>query len=150
MKKVFVVNEYVKENVDPIGQTERGVVRGIFTTRELAQKYIDAGNPSQPFEYHIEKYALNPWQIDIENGKRPYFIRMNKYGKVLEMSWTDIELGYPDENDSFCNVGIDVYSNLYYHSFAESEQQACEVCELIRQAILADGNWPDRNPLLDI
>jgi hypothetical protein len=150
MKSVFVVNEYVEDDVVPIGQTEKGVVRGIFTTRELAQKYIDAGNPSQPLEYRIEEFSINPWQNEIEKGLKPYFIRMKRSGEVVERYWTDIELGYPDENDSNCNIGIDVFSHLFYHSFAESDEHASEMCEAIRLKVLANYKWPDRNPLLDI
>ena len=146
MKSVFVVNEYCLEDDIPIGQTQKGVARGIFTARELAQKYINASNPCNPFKYRIEEYILNPRKNEIEKGLRPYLIRMKKSGEVVEMSWTDIEFGYPDVNDSLCNVGIDVNNNLYYHSFTESAQQACKMCELIRVAVLAVGNWPNRNP----
>lgn len=144
MKTVFIVNEYVKEDVSPMEPTEKGVIKGVFSTQKLAQKFIESGHPSHTLEYIIEEYELDRWQNELDKGYRPYFIRMKKSGEVVEMCWTDLEFGYPERNNGNWKFGIDVFGQLYFHSFAESDKQAIEMCEQVRMKIMAEGKWSDQ------
>lgn len=93
-------------------------VCGTFSTRELAERYILAFGSLNDNESYlkIDEFTLNPYKEEIEQGKRPYMIKIDSSGKMLNVDYAD--LGFNNNCIKQRNKTIT------YYCFANNAEQA--------------------------
>ena len=111
---------------------------GVFTSEELAQKFIDSFGIQKWDVMRIEEYSLNPLEIELRKGYIPFFVRMSKEGECIEITVEDSCYGYTINADEF---GFDIKLNLYYHVFAKDEQHAIKIVNEKRGQLIAMDRW---------
>ena len=135
MEKVYVVSsgDYSDYKVD-----------GIFTSKPLAQKFMDTFKRDSEYSFErfndIVEFTLNPFEKEIRAGYKPYFLRMTRLGQAYDIRVDSGTYGFEDsENYSY---GFDVTDNdLYTHCFAKDEQHAIKICNERRIQIIALDRW---------
>lgn len=132
MKKVFVVTsgEYSDYGID-----------AIFSTRELAQSFIDAFKANKWYEMDIEEWDLDPNKTHLKQNRKPYFLRINKKGDVSDLSLADSSYGF---NQDMPEAEISYTPNLEWmniNCFADDENHAVKIAGEKRSQILAANLW---------
>jgi len=137
MSKVFVVTR---------GSYSDYGISGIFTTRKLAQAFIASFKKGYNEFNDIETWTLNPFEIALKKGYKPYFLRIDKKGNTSNIKITDNSYGF-EENMIY---GFDVNNHMYLYTYALSPEHAIKIANEKRIQILAKDKWPKdkRNPSL--
>ena len=133
MSKVYVVTS---------GSYSDYGISGIFTTRKLAQAFIASFKKGEFND--IETWTLNPFEIQLKAGHKPYFLRIDKKGNTSDIKIADSSYGF-EEN---MNHGFDISNNMYLYIYALSPEHAIKIANEKRVQILAKDKWPKvkRNP----
>ena len=113
-------------------------VCAVFTEKALAEKYIDSFKGNSYEEFRIENYALNPYQYELKNDYKPFFLRMTKEGNCTEINVKDSSYGFEDEDIDF---GFDVNKNMYISIFAKDETHAVKIANEKRVQLIAGNRW---------
>ncbi len=130
MKIIYIVTQGVYSDY---------CIRGVFDSRELAEKYIAAFSESQYCNtMRIEEWEVNPFKYELQNGYKPYFVRMDREGNTIEIMVADTAYGF--ENGTL--YGVDANGNMYNCCFAKSNEHAIKITNERRIQIIAEGNWP--------
>lgn len=113
-------------------------IEAIFSTRELAQSYIDATTSgdrwSQP---GIEEWELDPGADDLRAGRKLWFVRMDRDGNVPEVR--------PDRGGSSDSHGFDAIGNMICTVWAADQEHAVKIVGERRARFLAEGGqWPPK------
>ena len=106
---------------------------GVFDDKKLAEKFCEKFNNCR-----IEKWNLNPFSFELKSDYSPYFIRMTKEGKILEVDNAPsvYSFGSGDTEDRF-----DVSGNLYVSSMAKSQEHAIKITNDRRAKLIALNQW---------
>ncbi len=112
-------------------------VCGVFTDKKLAQKYIDSFVKIYK-EFRIENYTLNPYQHELKNDYKPFFLRMTKEGNCTEIRIKDSSYGFEEENIYF---GFDIDKDLCISIFAKDEKHAIKIANEKRVQLIASNRW---------
>lgn len=112
-------------------------IDAVFTTRELAQAFIDSFEKSFYIEIRIEERILNPKEKEIRKGFKAYFVRMTKKGQVKDCYHS---------KSSYCFVegktfSFDIDDNLYCHVFAKDDKHAIKIVNEKRGQLIALDRW---------
>lgn len=132
MNKVFVVTsgDYSDYGID-----------AIFSTRDLAQAFIDAFKANKWHEMDIEEWDLDPNKIHFKQNRKPYFLRINKKGDVKDLEVADSAYGFkqdiPDAEISY--TANNEWMNI--NCFANDENHAVKIAGEKRAQILAANSW---------
>jgi len=113
-------------------------VCAVFTEKALAEKYIDSFKGNSYEQFRIENYTLNPYQYELKNDYKPFFLRMTKEGNCTEINVKDSSYGFEDEDIDF---GFDVNKNMYISIFAKDETHAIKVANEKRVQLIAENRW---------
>lgn len=113
-------------------------VCAVFTEKALAEKYIDSFKGNSYEEFRIENYTLNPYQYELKNDYKPFFLRMTKEGNCTEINVKDSSYGFEDED---IDVGFDIHKNMYISIFAKDETHAIKIANEKRVQLIAENRW---------
>lgn len=113
-------------------------VCAVFTEKPLAEKYIDSFKENSYEAFRIENYPLNPYQYELKNDYKPFFLRMTKEGNCTEINVKDSSYGLEDEN---VDVGFDIHKNMYISVFAKDETHAIKIANEKRVQLIAENSW---------
>jgi len=132
MNKVFVVTSgtYSDYGID-----------AIFTTRELAQSFIDAFEANKWHEMDIEEWDLDPNEKHLKQNRKPYFLRINKEGEVTDLEVADSSYGFKQD---IPEAEISYTANFEWmniNCFADDENHAIKIAGEKRSQILAANLW---------
>jgi len=110
----------------------------VFTDKNLAQKYIDSFKTRVYSDFNeIETYSLNPFNFELQNGYRPYFVRMDRDGNSTECKISDSDYGFVEVKQH----GFDVKGNMYIHVFAKDTEHALKITNEKRVQLIANNEW---------
>ncbi|MDD4515668.1 hypothetical protein [Massilibacteroides sp.] len=126
MENIFVVTK---------GEYSDYHICGVFSTKKKAKLFIASIKSHEIDDYQIEKYTLNPYDIELSNGYKLYFVRMAKDGNVIE-----VKLGESDYSIDI--VSFDVRKNIYMYCYAKDEQHAIKILNEKRGQKIALNQWP--------
>lgn len=132
MIKVFVVTsgEYSDYGID-----------AIFTTRELAQLFIDAFNKNEWREFNIEDWELNPNETHLKQNRKAYFLRINKKGDIVDLEVADTAYGFK-QNISDAEISYTKNNEwMNIRCFANDDAHAVKIAGEKRAQILASNLW---------
>ena len=132
MNKVFVVTS---------GSYSDYGIDAIFTTRELAQSFIDAFEADKWHEMDIEEWDLDPNKTHLKQNRKPYFLRINKKGDVSDLRLADSAYGFKQDMPE---AEISYTHNLEWmniNCFADDENHAVKIAGEKRSQILAANIW---------
>ena len=132
MNKVFVVTSGTYSNYG---------IDAIFTTRELAQSFIDAFKADKWKEMVIEEWDLDPNKIHLKQNRKPYFLQINKKGDVSYLRLVNSSYGFkqdmPEAKISYTHTLEWMNINCY----ADDENHAVKIAGEKRSQILAANVW---------
>ena len=131
MNKIYVVTsgDYSDYGID-----------AIFTSRELAQAFINAFKKRDYDEFRIEEFELNPYKTEIRKGYFAFFVRMQKDGKCTEVYKENSSYGFNGGID----YGFDVNKNMYCHVFAKDDKHAVKITNEKRTELIALDKWGNK------
>ena len=135
MSKIYLVSsgEYSDYGID-----------GIFTTKELAEKFIKSFDIENSYdEINIEVRTLNPYEKELRQGFKAYFVRMSKKGKTISVNNTENAFGF----DSYDSDGFDVRNNLISHVYAKDKKHAIKIVNEKRTKLIALNKYPQKDEL---
>ena len=115
-------------------------IDAIFTTRELAQSFIDAFEAVKWHEMNIEEWDLDPNKTHLKQNRKPYFLKINKKGDVSDLRLADT---YGFKHD-MPEAEISYTYNLEWmniNCFADNENHAVKIAGEKRSQILAANLW---------
>ena len=118
-------------------------VVALFTTEELAQKFIDSFVNNTYTEFNkIEEYILNPHIKDLAAGRKPYELRMNINGEIQNIEHSDTAFGF----DGLAQVSF-TYDKQWmnFRGFAKDENHAIKIANEKRVQIIAMNKWGEIN-----
>lgn len=128
MAKVFIVTQ---------GDYFENRICAVFNDRTLAEKYILAFGDFCGNELSVEEWDLDPFAEQLEQGFKPYSIKMDKQGQMLQLSPQTLPFA---DADSFC---FDIQNNLQLKLFASDQKQAEITANIKRAGLIATGRWPE-------
>lgn len=138
MKKNYVVIK--EENFDG---SPSEVILGVFTSKRLAQAFIDSFHYVDWIQLRIEVHFLNPFESELRQGYKCFLVRMTREGQVNEAGISDPPLvPLCDEFLHVPPVGFDAYGNLYCNCYAEDLDHSIEICNKERLNLIAQNKWP--------
>ncbi len=129
MGKIYMVTsgEYSDYGVD-----------GLFTSKELAQQFVDAFAPSGYGGFNdIQEMPLDPHATEVRNGHKPFFVRMDKDGTSSECRIKDSAYGFDGED----KLGWDIQGGMYMHTFAKDQEHAVKIANEKRTQLIAANQW---------
>lgn len=130
MKKVFVVTS---------GQYSDYGVDAIFTTKELAENFINAFKSDSSYdEKNIEEWDLDPYDLHLKQNRKPYFLRINKNGDTRDLELCDSVYGFSHE------LGVSYTHNedwMNIYCFADDEKHAVKIANERRTQVIAANIW---------
>ena len=135
MRKIYLVTsgEYSDYGID-----------GVFTSKELAEKFIKSFNTKDSFErMNIETRTLNPYEKELQQGFKAYFVRMSKKGETVSVNNTEGAFGF----DSHDSDGFDVRNNLISHVYAKDKKHAIKIVNEKRTKLIALNKYPQKDEL---
>lgn len=137
MGKVYVVTsgEYSDYHID-----------GMFSTEELAQKFIDSFKRHEYTEMDIEEWELDVHKDALSQGYLPFRVSMRQNGDVMSCEHEDSSYGFHSETprDSFhSTVWNDQGAPKYMvsHVYAKDQQHAIKIANERRGQYLALNRW---------
>ena len=119
-------------------------IDAVFSTEELAQKYIDnIGVDVHYGEMGIEVYNLNPCEAQIKEGLIPFSVKMDVdgnadypyYKQTYKIDYVGFKVGV--KFDSYDSGKVVMISNC----FAEDEEQAIKIANERRVQYIASNTW---------
>ena len=114
-------------------------IDAIFSSKELAQKFIDSFEDRSYSRFNgIEEYPLDPFERELKEGYKPYFLRMDKEGNASDIQIEDSAYGFEDPYEN----GFDVNNGMYIHCYAKDETHAIKICNEKRVQIIESDKWP--------
>ena len=114
-------------------------VCAVFTEKALAEKYIDSFKGNSYYDdFRIENYTLNPYQYELKNDYKPFFLIMTKEGNCTEINVKDSYCGFKDEN---IDVWFDIHKNMNISIFAKDERHAIKIANEKRVQLIVENRW---------
>jgi hypothetical protein len=128
MAKVFIVTQ---------GDYFENRICAVFSDKTLAEKYVLAFGDLCGSALSVEEWDLDPFAGQLQQGFKPYLIKMNKQGQMLDLAPQTLPFA---DADSFC---FDIQNNLQLKLFASDQEQAESAANLKRAGLIASGRWPE-------
>ena len=117
-------------------------VDAIFDKKELAQAFIKSFSDGNDFN-DIEVYALNPFEPEIKQGLKAYFVRINKDGETDPVEHLDNAYGF-NEGDMLQMLSFTHNKDrLNVRCFAKDTDHAIKIANEKRAKIIALDRWGD-------
>lgn len=116
-------------------------INAIFSTRELAQSFIDAFKADKWHEMDIEEWDLDPNSKHLKQNRKPYFLRINKRGDVSDFEVADSSYSFKKD---LPEAEISYTANFEWmniNCFADDENHAVKIAGEKRSQILAANLW---------
>lgn len=131
MKNIFVVTR---------GDYSDYRICAVFTEKELAEKYVNSFKEDDWSKPRIEIYSLNPYEHQLKNNYKPFFLRMQKDGTCTEIYVKDSSYGFESEE---LNIGFDIHKNMHISIFAKDEKHAIKIANEKRVQLIATNQWKE-------
>lgn len=132
MEKVYVVTsgEYSDYGID-----------AIFSTQELAQKFIDVFSKDKWRSMSVEQWDLDPIKTHLKQNRKPYFLRIDKKGNICDLELAENSYGFKEDiPEAEISYTADLkWMNIY--CFADDESHAVKIAGEKRSQILAANIW---------
>jgi len=112
-------------------------VTGIFSTKELAQKYMDSYITRE--EARIEEYILNPHGQELNAGYNFFMVRMDRSGNVIEVEKSEL---YPEQDINNGAFIFDINENLVWRCFAKDKEHVVKITNEKRIYLIANNKFP--------
>ena len=109
----------------------------VFSNFKLAEKYIQAFGDLCGGELAVEEWELDPFAEQLQQGFKPYSVKMDKQGQTLQLAPQPLPFA---DADSVC---FDIQNNLQMKLFARNSDQAQRTANIKRAALIASGKWPE-------
>lgn len=106
--------------------------------RHLLKILFDSFKGNSYEEFRIENYTLNPYQYELKNDYKPFFLRMTKEGNCIEINVKDSFTVLKIED---INVEFDIHKNMYISIFAKDETHAIKIANEKRVQLIAENRW---------
>ena len=132
-KKVYLVSQ---------GDYSDYCIIGVFDTKQKAKKFIDSFALSEWSEKRIETFTLNPFEEEIKNKLKPYFLRMDKEGKIIDLALSEFHYGYFASSKKTSWTHDKHWMNC--NCFAKDEKHAIKIANEFRVQYLAFEGWGKR------
>lgn len=139
MKKVYLVTsgEYSDYRVD-----------AVFSSKELAQKFIDSFKKEEKYSYggfnDILEMDIDPSELEIREGLRPYCVTISKEGAISELEIPtfcgDLFNGFNPQDLTKWNFNWK--NNYTTYMFARDGAHAVKIANDRRIQIIALNKWP--------
>ena len=117
-------------------------IDGVFDTKEVAEKHIEAFGKGRWDEMNIEEWQLNPNEASLKKGLKAYRVRIDKQGNAKETEWADSSFGFkgelPDISFTYDNKLMNCYC------FARDRVHAVKIANEKRTQVLAANSWGKR------
>lgn len=116
-------------------------IDAIFSTKELAQKFVDSFNSERWDKLDIEEWDLDPNSQHLKQNRKPFFLRIDKSGQVTEIESASSTFGFRNEMKE---PSISYTKNLELmniYCFADDEKHAVKIASEKRSQILAANLW---------
>lgn len=113
------------------GEYEDYHICAVFSTRELAQQYIDNFATPMHAPYEIEKYVMDDMEA-VKRGK-PYDVEMGRDGTVISVEHMDRKVYMSPRIRGGCGV-------VEWQGYAKDEQHAIKICNEYRINQIALNN----------
>lgn len=130
MKKVYLVSR---------GTQDDYMACAIFDTKELAQSFIDSFDNDSDFN-EIEEWIINPMEAEMKANLKPFYIRMNKEGKVYFVSNCASDFVY-DEIKRRIVFRFNDKDLMDIYLFATDEKNALEIANEKRIKLIESEKW---------
>lgn len=132
MEKVWCVEsgEYSDYGID-----------AIFSTQELAEKFIAAFAEDRYHQMRICERTLNPAKSYLLEDRKAYFLRINKEGNTIDLEHRGASWGFTmeDSEADFSYTHNNEWLNCY--CLAKDEAHAIKIANEKRQKIIALNQW---------
>jgi len=115
-------------------------INAVFSTKELAEKYISAFD-NEYIQRDIEEWDLDPNKTDLNQNRRAYFLRINKNGDIGELYIADSSYGYGEDISKSKQSYTSDKAWLNIFCFADDENHAIKIAGKKRSQILAANLW---------
>ena len=126
MNKVYVVTS---------GSYSDYHIEAVFSTEELAEKYIHATKSGNRWDdASIEEWDLDRNASELRAGYKAYFGRISKEGNISDLEESTLSL-----SDGH---GFDVKNNMYCGFFAQDAEHARKILAE-RHAVISAEGWPE-------
>jgi hypothetical protein len=113
----------------------------VFSTKQLAQKFIDAHKASRWSSPRIEEYELDPRQGALNLNHKPFAVRMERCGDVVECEHSEVlNTTERDSEPSFDREG-----NLHDVVWAKNGDHAVKIVSERRRQLIANNEWKGSN-----
>lgn len=132
MGKVFIVTS---------GSYSDYGIDAVFSSEELAKKFIESFAVSGYMSMDIEEWELNPFDEDLKRGRKPYMLRINKEGHAYDIELEDSTYGFDCQNRNQKKPFYDNKKSLVLHVFADDENHAIKIANEKRVKILEADAW---------
>jgi len=109
-----------------------------FNTNKKANDFIKLFNVNGYDAMRVESLCLNPNSEAVENKRKPYFLRIDKGGRVKDLNWESSYYGF--EGSSEVSFTHDKYW-MNIHCFAKDEKHAMKIANEYRIQYLALNKW---------
>ena len=107
-------------------------INGVYSSRELAQAFIDAVEREYPYsDYMIEEYDLDEYADELKRGYHLWFVRMKRDGLVLEAY--EVERSYIMDH-----LSEDASRDLVNRCLAKDKEHAIKITNERRIQFLAN------------
>jgi len=116
-------------------------IDAIFTSKELAQKFVDSFNSGY---FNIEEWDLDPNATHLKQNRKPYFLRIDKLGEVYDIESPSSAYGFKQEIAESTISYTHDKSLMNIYCFANDEINAVKIANEKRSQILAANLWGKR------
>ncbi len=116
-------------------------VHAAFSTKDKAEKFIDAFAKPNYSQFEIEERRLDPCEAEIKKGLSPYRVFMRKSGNS-ECSKMDDMYSIPIATEvELLTKTYHGKSSLRIEGWFKSKEHAVKVANEKRTAMIANGEW---------
>ena len=112
-------------------------VEGVFSSEEKAKAFMGAF-PGGDWN-DVTVWEVDQVSPDIESGRKPYCVRMDREGNTVSVKVEKNSYGYTTY--MYNDVNFDVHGNIYCYVWAKDEQHAIKITNERRIMTLANNEW---------
>ena len=128
MTKIYIVTS---------GSYSDYMIEAVFSSKKKAQAYIDMVKSTKNASFYnderIEEHELDPHNIQDDDKRKCFFVRIAKSGDIVEISK---EYSFGD------TTGFDSNLNMYTHCLANDAEHAIKIASERWAGFLSQYDWP--------
>jgi len=129
MKTIYAVSN---------GEYSSYCIVALFTTRDLAQRFIDSFMAKDD-SAEIEEYDLNPNGISMRKNIFPFLVEMGKSGNIIRCNVTNDSFGFSDNEHSVFIRHNEL--SISCRCWAKDEKHAIKITNEKRTQLIALDRW---------